>query len=139
MDKTEKNLIINFLVLVAMLILCDLVYNIFNYGYVFVSSDYLLLSIVIVLPLIGVVFAISGKSHVGMTFASVLFILLTVVNQIKIIYTGEPVEIMDVLYLGNARRIGWHCWRIILEFYTKLYISIFNLRFNNGHISFCFF
>ena len=107
MDKETKKTIITLVIPIIVTLLLDLFYVLFNYNilYFMVEIKPLILSLFIVYLLFFIIWAITKKSGIALTIISIFLFLFSIINQIKIGYTGESILLSDILFLNNTEEI----------------------------------
>jgi len=65
------------------------------------SANSLLFSVLIVNLLYGILISITKKSSISAIILSILGTIFLVINQIKIVYTGDPILFSDINFISN--------------------------------------
>ena len=81
----------------------------------------LIFSIMIIYLIYGILIAITKKLSISTIIISVLSIMLLIINQIKIAYTGETIYISDINFLSNIDGIAKMIVAKDLLMLTKIY------------------
>lgn len=101
--KVLKEIIV-FLLPLILIILTDIFFVAFNFGEFLISTS-IVSSILIIYSIFLLLYGITKKSGWAISIIAVGLLLLTIINQLKIAYTGEPIIISDLQYLGQTREL----------------------------------
>lgn len=108
MDKEKKLnkvfMVISLILPFFIFLLLDLFYMIFCYNYTGIIAyvNTLTFSYFILYMVYLIFWGITKKSGVALTLLAVILFVFSIINQIKIAYTNEPVLFTDILFLNNT-------------------------------------
>ena len=102
--KEIKNEVITCLVVIAFILLLNFFYTGINYNIwlVIEQGKGLFLEIVIAFIIGAFLWGIFKKGKKAITALGITILLISLLNQIKFAFTGEPILFSDALYLGNT-------------------------------------
>lgn len=107
LDRETIKIIVLSLILCFLTFFQDAFYNFCNFNTVLlvIKIKRIIFSLFIVVLLFLVFLAVSKKTWKAILILSIFLFVLMSVNQIKIIYTDDPLELTDVLFLGNSSEL----------------------------------
>lgn len=108
MNKELHKTIISFAIIpIVLFIMLDIFFYIYNIGHIglFVSARCMYLSFLICYSLYFILYAITKKTWKATSILAITFFIFSIINQLKIAYTNEPVVLSDVLYLSSSNEI----------------------------------
>ena len=133
--KNKTNVEINNAIIIAVVPLCFIVIlNLFYVGinynsYIIIEQQKAFVLESIIVYLICMFFmGIFGKWKKSITTVGVIILIISIINQLKYAFTGEPLLLTDVLYLGASGEIiqivQGELWNTIKLFIIPLIIEI---------------
>lgn len=99
--KQFKKEIINAIIPMGIIIMVEIIFKIINDAAIFFNSNSIILSILMGYTIYIIGLGISKKTWIASTILSILLVLILIINQIKIIYTGEPVYFSDINFINK--------------------------------------
>lgn len=108
MDKELNKTIINAILIEVIVILFDLFYNACTYGVPIVleSTKCLIFSMFFILSIFFILLAILKKTNRAFVILSIILLIFTFLNEIKIYYTDTPITFADILFLNNTGELS---------------------------------
>ena len=101
-DKFVKSIIFSSLVGIYIFLIADMFFKIFTFNAYSVYNDTLLFSVFFGLVIYSLLLGILKKSSRATIVICILVFLLSIVNQIKITFTGEPIYFSDIKFIGET-------------------------------------
>ena len=103
-DKELYNEIIVSLIPFILVLIMEIFFKALNYGiiYFFVMNvSTLVFSFIIGYCIYGIILSLFKKTSIATIIMSILIFVILLVDQIKIVYTGEPIYFSDINFLGT--------------------------------------
>lgn len=106
-EKDLKKIIITSLIFVILGISIDIFYNVCNYNiFAYACNIKNALFSIFFIGLIFLAFwAITKKTWKAFLSVSIVILIITFINQLKIIYTDEPLNFTDIYFLSNTSEL----------------------------------
>lgn len=77
----------------------------FNFYIILTSTEGLILSILICFSIFFMLCAATGKTYNSIISIAIFLLIFSIINQIKIAYTNDPIVLTDILFLGNSKEL----------------------------------
>lgn len=110
--ENSSKKIVNEMISIIILPLCiffmvDLFFVIcnFNFYIILTSTEGLILSILICFSIFFMLCAATGKTYNSIISIAIFLLIFSIINQIKIAYTNDPIVLTDILFLGNSKEL----------------------------------
>ncbi len=126
MEKEEKQNIMQeiFIYLLPMwiAIVIEILFKL-NNGYLGLTTNSLIFSIFLIYIIYGILISIFKKNSTTIKIICVISYILLLINQIKILYCGEPITFTDINFLQNASEIAGLTFSTIVKRFLPYIIS----------------
>ena len=114
-DKRNSNIIKEpnktiIAVFIPMFIICliEIIFKVANLGILYIfwgETNSMIFSILIGYLIFGIFMGITKKLSISTNITFIIGTLLLLINQIKLIYTGEPIYFSDINFIKNIKNI----------------------------------
>lgn len=100
-SKRLKLELVNALIPMVIVMLVEIFFKILNGGILYINEKSFLFSIIIGYIVYLIILGIVRKTSTATTIFSSIFLIILLINQTKIIYTGEPIYFSDINFISK--------------------------------------
>ena len=98
-----KKYIISFFTPLFIVYIMELYYSCTNFGIItIINNNAMLLELIIIYLIFFILYGLTKKTGKSILILSIIVFLISIINQIKIAFTGEPVFFTDIMYLSSS-------------------------------------
>ena len=101
-DKLIKSVIITAFIALNLFVLADMFFKIYTFGNYNIVNNTILFTMLFGVIIYSLILAIFKKSSIATVVSCSLILILNLVNQLKILYTGEPIYFSDIKFIGKV-------------------------------------
>ena len=108
LNKEMNRLIKQIFIPIIMALIIEIFFGIFNGGYfsvIYFVSNSVIFSMLIIYLIYGILIGITKKLSISTIIISILATIFLVINQLKILYTEEPILFSDLNFVSNINEI----------------------------------
>ena len=104
MEKTKKRIFISIILGMTLFLLLDLFFLILNYTGISVKTNFIF-GILISFIFFSLMFSITKSSSKSLKICYIIIFIISIINQLKVQVTKEPIVFTDIYFLKNVFRL----------------------------------